>query len=360
MIYIGAESIISPLGDTVDANWSALVAGQTGISQYKQAGFGGKDLYLAKIVDTPLNGKFSGLILATLKDLQKKVDSSIFTSEKTLLIISSTKGAIDDDIHDQFSAIVQKSVTEFGLKNTPVVVSNACISGVSSLNMAGTYIRNGLYDHVVVVGCDIVSDFVVYGFQALYAISDTACRPFDAARTGISLGEGCAAVVISNSSDVFENEPLVLLDGTTSNDANHISGPSRTGEGLVRSVAKTLAKNKLSATDIDFICAHGTATIYNDEMESIAFGRLGMESIPINSLKGFYGHTLGAAGVIESVVSIQMLRNGMMLKSYGFEQTGTSVAINVLTENVSKPFHAILKTASGFGGGNASLILQKL
>ena len=360
MIYIGAESIISPLGETVDANWSALVAGQSGISEHKQAGFGDKDLYLAKIADTSLNGKFARLIFATLTDLQRKVDSSIFTSEKTLLIISSTKGAIHDDIHDQFSAVVQKTQKKFGLKNTPGVVSNACISGVSSINMAGAYIRNGVFDHVIVVGCDVVSDFVVYGFQSLYAISDTACRPFDSARTGISLGEGCAAVLISKSRDVFENEPLELLDGTTSNDANHISGPSRTGEGLVRSVERTLAKNNLSATDIGFICAHGTATIYNDEMESIAFGRLGMENIPVNSLKGFYGHTLGAAGVIESVVSMQMLRNGMMLKSYGFEQTGTSVAINVLTENLSKPFNTILKTASGFGGGNASLILQKL
>ena len=117
--------------------------------------------------------------------------------------------------------------------------------------------------------------------------------------------------------------------------------------------------NNLFPADIDFISAHGTGTIYNDEMESIAFDRSHLTHVPLNSLKGYFGHTLGAAGVIETVISMQMLRNQILIKSLGFEQTGTSKELNIIKENKPAELRMILKTASGFGGGNASLLIQK-
>lgn len=121
-----------------------------------------------------------------------------------------------------------------------------------------------------------------------------------------------------------------------------------------------MENNGILAGEIDFICAHGTATLYNDEMESVAFDRLNLTHIPLNSLKGYFGHTLGAAGVIETTVCMQMIRHGILLKSLGFHETGTSKELNIVTANRPAQINTILKTASGFGGGNAALIIRNI
>lgn len=356
-IYIGAETVMSPLGMGITDNFSAVCNNISGISLVQNAGFNNDSLYLSKI----LSGHFSftNLIEKGLQVALNEIDSNILTSDRLILILSSTKGALDQDISDQFGKPVEDLMLRFGLAHRPVVVSNACISGVLAINAAGNFIRAGIYDHAIVIGCDMISDFVVYGFQSLFAVSDKPCAPFDAARNGITMGEGCGVVVVSGSESVFRSKPMHLLTGTTANDANHISGPSRTGEGLYRSVKKTMEMNGLAASDLDFISAHGTATVFNDEMESIAFGRLGLEEVPVNSFKGYFGHTLGAAGVIETAISMQMMRENVLIKSLGFEKPGTSGRLNIIEENKTADLNTILKTASGFGGGNASLVIKK-
>lgn len=359
MTYIGAELIISPLGKTMEENWAAMTANRSGISLIHNAGFDHKSIYLSKISDLSDAGKFSGLIIQAIEKIRHEIDNSILSSARTLFIISSTKGD-PEQISDPFNASVSALQQKYNLANRPLVISNACISGITAMNTAHNLISAKLYEHAVVIGCDVLSDFIVYGFQSLFAIGDAPCKPFDAARNGISIGEGCGAVVISASEHVFKNVPLHLLSGTTANDANHISGPSRTGEGLYRSVKKTMEKNGIAAKELDFISAHGTATVFNDEMESIAFDRLGMNEIPLNSLKGYFGHTLGAAGIIETAASMQMMRSGIVLKSLGFQEQGTSKELNIVSRNtIAKP-GTVLKTASGFGGGNASLIIRSL
>lgn len=360
MIYIGAEEIISPLGETAEANFSALIENHSGISLVSNAGFNKGAVNLSKILNLTGEDQFEGLITSILTLLSYKIDEKVITSDRTVILISSTKGELKTNMADPFGPPVASLITRFNLANQPIVVSNACISGVLAVNAANNFIAAGLYDHAIVVGCDLISDFVVYGFQSLFAMSDKPCMPFDASRNGISLGEGCGAVVVSNTFDIFKNPPLNLMTGTSANDANHISGPSRTGEGLYRSVKKTMEINHISSDDIDFISAHGTGTIYNDDMESIAFDRLNLTHVPLNSLKGYFGHTLGAAGVIETAASMMMLREGLLIKSLGFEEAGTSKELNIIRENEKSPIHTILKTASGFGGGNASLIIQKL
>jgi len=356
-IYIGAETIISPLGEDVRKNFAAIRDNRSGITLISNAGFNDDAVYLAKFLTvTPT---FASLIAATLNLVSDQLDPTIVSSGKTILIVSSTKGALDQDISDQFGKSMTVITEQFGLKNQPIVISNACISGVLAINAARNFIDAGLYDHAVVVGCDLISDFVVYGFQSLFAISDKPCTPFDTLRNGITMGEGCGAVVVSNTASIFNNSPLGLLPGTTANDANHISGPSRTGEGLYRTVKKTMEINNLVADDFDFISAHGTATVFNDEMESIAFDRLGLNHVPLNSLKGYFGHTLGAAGVIETAASMQMMRENLLVKSLGFEEQGTTKELNIIKKNTTADLNTILKTASGFGGGNASLVIAK-
>ncbi len=358
--YIGAETIVSPLGLNIASTWQAIVENQCGIKLYGNAGFNSSDVHLAKI---ELDGKpkmFNELLIRCLTDLKDRVDEGILESDKTLLIISSTKGEINHAINNPFGDTFHVITNSFDLKNDPIIISNACISGVLAINTASGYLNIGKYDHVVVVGCDVISEFVLYGFQSLYAISEKPCLPFDEARNGITLGEGVAAVLISKNREVFKQLPQQLLAGACANDANHISGPSRTGEGLVRTISRTLTMHHIKAENIDYVNAHGTATRFNDEMESIAFQRVGLDAKPINSLKGYFGHTLGAAGVLETVLAMQMMRNSLLIKSLGYNSPGTTNPLNIITENKAMEINCFLKTASGFGGGNAALMVRKL
>lgn len=358
-IFIGAEVITSGLGLSVAQNFEALQNNVSGIRQFKSKGFKGEDVFLAAS-NTTEKDIFEFLWQTAFRILTtKQLTRNILQDDRTLVIISTTKGNMRYGYRDAMLQPAQLTKAEFKLKHLPMVISNACASGVIAINTAADLIAAGKFDHVIVLGIDVISDFVLYGFQSLFAISDEPCKPYDCNRKGITLGEGAAIVVLSNDKTVYTETPVKYMGGSSSNDANHISGPSRTGEGLYRSVKKTLQLSGVKETDIDFISAHGTATIFNDEMEAIAFNRLNMQHIPLNSFKGYYGHTLGAAGVIETALSIQCMRNNTLIKNLGFDEQGTTVPVNVITENIETKVNTILKTASGFGGCNASLILTK-
>ena len=241
--------------------------------------------------------------------------------------------------------------------NEPVVLSNACISGVLAINLAAGLIQQGVYDHIIVTGGDIVSRFVVSGFMSFMSLSPTACKPFDKNRDGLSLGEAASTIILSKNK-TGDND-IVFLGGASANDANHISGPSRTGEGSFIAIKKALKESGVAASKIDHISAHGTATPYNDEMESIAIDRHGMMQVPVNSFKGNIGHTLGAAGLAETAILLQEMRNNLMVKTTGFHELGVNRSIHVVDKTTEKELKTCLKMASGFGGSNAALIIQK-
>lgn len=360
VVYIGAESCVTPIGNTPDANFNALINGVSGIRLQPNAGFKEQTLPLSVFPKGTYKLPFEELVLKAVGDSLALVDARIAESDRTILLLSSTKGELAISIPHPFKSTVRHLTGKYLLKTEPIVISSACISGVSAINVASRYLKSGFYDHAIVVGCDVLSDFVVYGFQSLFAVSDEACRPFDKDRSGVSLGEGSAAVILSVDSTIYHEEPLELLAGAISNDANHISGPSRTGEGLYRCVRKTLDQHGVSVNDLGYISAHGTATLYNDEMESIAFSRLGLSAIPLNSYKAYIGHTLGAAGVIEIVYTMQSLRNQTLIQSLGFSVSGTSGELNVIRETTKTNFNMALKTASGFGGCNSCLLVRKI
>lgn len=357
-VYIGAEHIISPLGNSAEDNFDALLNNRTGVAMHKAIGPAGEDACLSLFNGLSAPGKFRELLHQSLKGIVQGSDKDLLTDPRTQVIVSTTKGDIDGNISKAIAEELAVLHSSFKLANKPYAISNACISGVLAINNGANMIRAGHYDHVIVIGVDVVSQFVLYGFSALHAVSDTFCAPYDKDRKGINLGEGAAGVLLSKDKSAFKVSPLKHLAGSSSNDANHISGPSRTGEGLYRSVEKSLQKAGINIDQIDHISAHGTATLFNDEMESIAFERSNASNIPVHSLKGYFGHTLGAAGTIETAICIQSLRKGAMIKSPGFKEQGTTRPLNVLTEHAKQPIRTILKTASGFGGCNASLIIQ--
>ncbi len=310
--------------------------------------------------------RFEQLVISSVKEATKNCDVDL-GSERTLFILSTTKGNVDllsanaagHFGHDRAYLWHTAQLLQhfFNLKHTPVVVSNACISGVLSIIAGARMIRSGRFDHVIVAGADIVTEFVLSGFGSFQSLCTGPCKPFDKDRQGLSLGEGAGTLVMTAEKEMAGgNFDIRVGTGFSSNDANHISGPSRTGEGLYIAIRRTL---KDFDHGIGFISAHGTATVYNDEMESIAISRAGLEQVPVNSFKGYWGHTLGAAGVIESVASIASLRGNVLFNTLGFSSLGVSRPVTVINKTINTPVQSCLKIASGFGGCNASVLFFK-
>ncbi len=373
--YVASDNVISSLGFSSTENFQNLIKGNTGIKvgHYPH-------LYPVEFPASLINAKvfeckadrlkithdyppFEQLLIISISEAVREVSIDI-KSPTTLIILSTTKGNIDllknnpkgfdaDRVHLWRSA--REIGKYFGTSNTPLVISNACISGVLALNTADRLIKNGKYENVIVAGCDVLSEFIVSGFQSFLSLSPEVCKPFDKDRAGLSLGEAAATVVLTSDKKLSKLPSIEIVTGSGSNDANHISGPSRTGEGLFIAIKDVIKGNE----DIDFISAHGTATSYNDDMESIALKRNNLNTTPVNSFKGYVGHTLGAAGIIESIFCFESMRNNLLVQSLGFKNHGTVKKINIITETKAARINRVLKTASGFGGSNAAILFMK-
>jgi len=239
-------------------------------------------------------------------------------------------------------------------------VSAACISGLLALQQGAAMIRRRLADVVLVAGVDLISRFVLTGFNTLKSLAPDGCRPFDQARAGLSLGEGAGAIVLARA-ELAAPPRIRLVSTGTSNDANHLTGPSRDGSGLALAIRRALAAAGLTPEQIDFLNAHGTGTPYNDNMEALAFRAVfGGRVPPFNASKGIFGHTLGVAGILETILCVWALQN-RMLPGTPRLQTRDPVAPDSL---VAQPRPAarldrVLKVNCGFGGTNAALILER-
>lgn len=375
-VFLIADNILSPIGQTSTENFRQLVAGMSGI-QIHQKSFAGDPFYASLfrddaafstvVRDAARFTRFEQLLIASVTDALSAAPINP-ADGRTALIVSTTKGniaLIEQGIPDQ--AVKQQATLYHSAKQVagyfrftsqPVVVSHACISGLVALITGMRLINSGRFDHAVVAGADLITQFVLSGFQSFHAVSDAPCRPFDADRNGITLGEAAATIILSATKPDAAN-PVQISGAAVSNDANHISGPSRTGQELHQAIELAIAEAAAEKRSIDFISAHGTATRYNDEMEAKAFTLSGLQQVPVNSLKGFYGHTLGAAGLVETVASVHSLHSNTILPTPGYATPGTSVPVNINNVVQTGSYHCCLKTASGFGGCNAAVVLQK-
>ncbi|WP_165836258.1 beta-ketoacyl-[acyl-carrier-protein] synthase family protein [Taibaiella soli] len=368
-VYAIATHAVSALGINTESHWHAVTGNRTGIRQHHDqsladAPFWGAvidpqpwQLVHAQTTSWPLTAFEKMAVYSALHALEQL--EQIIDLNETVFILSTTKGNIEllGEVPDEKIGLMHSAEAvskALAIPAKPVVISHACVSGVVALQYAQALLQSGKYKNAIVTGCDRFSKFVLSGFQSFHAVADGPCKPFDVARSGINLGEAAATIVLSTE---LHNEPLAqLLSGATSNDANHISGPSRTGEELGLAISKALSLAGLQSSDIDMISAHGTATLYNDEMESKAFDMLGMNNVPLHSLKGFVGHTLGAAGVLESVMIIESLRHQQLIPSAGFENLGVPKSLNITRSATNAKINYALKTASGFGGCNATAV----
>jgi len=355
-IIIKKSAVITPFGDTADT---------------------AKDLYDKKSAVTAQNVFGLSASLAYIKENYTRVpketvksyapDCAEFDSSRTLFIFAVAKGdinAIVDKDYCGYSPVLSRQAVEvaqdLGLSKCKIMVlSNACAAGATALDTARLFLCAGDFERVIIFGFELVSEFVVKGFNALSALSPTAARPFDKNRNGMSLGEGSGICVLERGEEKAGD--ICVLGSGTSNDANHRTGPSRTGDGLALAIERALKSAGLCTKDIGAIKCHGTATPYNDAMEAKALNLVfGKNVPPMVSLKGAIGHLSGAGSLIEAIISAEFLKNGKIPPTLNFEEFEGEEKITIKNECQDIKGNSILCLSAGFGGLNAAVILGRL
>jgi 3-oxoacyl-[acyl-carrier-protein] synthase I len=240
-----------------------------------------------------------------------------------------------------------------------IAISNACASGAIAVETAKELLETGAFTHAVVFGFDAISRFVTTGFASLNALSPTGARPFDATRDGLTLGEGACVAVLTKRTPYAGD---VCVEGAGgSNDANHRTGPSRTGEGLLRAARAALADARVAPAEIGAVKCHGTATAYNDAMEAKALDALFDKNIPACcSVKGAIGHTSGAGSLLEIILAAEFLKRHALPPTAGFSTLWVEEAVPVSSEPQVFDGSTLLCLSAGFGGVNAAVVLREV
>ena len=362
MISVLSTNITSPLGFTTEQNYQTVLSGVSALKSYKGL-WGLPEPFAASLFSEEqkdvlaLEGYtfFEALAIRSVREALSHAHLDV-ASERVVLILSTTKGNIESLGEERYfpSESASNIAKSIGLTTKPIVVCNACVSGLSAQLLANHLLSANLYDYAIVVGAEVQSKFIVSGFQALKAVSEEPCRPFDIERNGLNPGEGAATIVFARTTS---EESWCLLDGAICNDAFHNVSPSLQSEGLtaaIEAVMKGRDKSKLAT-----VCVHGTATLYNDQMESKAIEKANLSDIPLSALKGYYGHTMGAAGVLETILTMRATDDGLVLPSKGFTELGISGKVSISGKPQSTNKTAFLKIMSGFGGCNVAAMYEK-
>lgn len=371
MISVLSYSILSPLGNTAEENFKAVLQGKSSIRRW-HGRWGIPTDFMASLfsdeqtVSVRQDGfsRVEAFAWASIKDAVAKGKITL-SPKRTVLILSTTKGNIEllgtEYSRNRCLPISSaKLISEkLWLETEPIVVDNACISGLSALILAQRLIESNFYDQAIVCGVECQSKFIISGFQSLKAMSPEPCRPFDIERNGLNLGEAAATMILGKEGGCGWK----LTRGAVRNDAFHLSAPAKDGIGAAMALKKVT--KDIPIEDIAFINAHGTATLFNDQMESVAIERTGLSSVPVNGYKGCYGHTMGASGILETIVSMEALDHDVILPTKGFAELGVSGQVKVVGDKVldvndmSSDTKSFVKMLSGFGGCNAAIMMTK-
>ncbi len=370
-IAITRAVAVSSLGGSLEMLWSALLAGKSGIGDVYRfdcgnyiSTLGGQIADLSAVPGTSLLDDLCHRVLRQLGPI----------APDCRLLVASTKGEIDlfhQSVAAQhelprsvfFEPLLAKIATELGLDNAGQNINAACASSTVALARAAAMLEHGVASEVLVFAADLLSEFVFSGFSALQALSPQPCRPFDAQRSGLNLGEAGVALLLCREECLAQNgeTPLAWLRGWGSaNDANHVTAPARDGCGLILACRQALDKAGLAAEQITAVNAHGTATVYNDAMELTAFSKIFSGSLPpLHGIKGSVGHCLGAAGALEAAVACLALKEQRIPGTVGclLPEDRCREAISSEPRAIHGDF--LLSTNSGFGGVNAALILER-
>jgi 3-oxoacyl-[acyl-carrier-protein] synthase-1 len=289
--------------------------------------------------------------------------SGILESELAYRRRDPATGALPADFHysttqNTFS-VADFTRHYFDLRGPAVAISSACSSSAKVFGSARRMIEAGLIDGAVVGGVDSLCLTTLYGFNSLQLLSTQACRPFDAARDGISIGEAAAFALLERAPHNPAPDALLLLGIGESSDAYHMSSPHPEGLGARTAMEQALKAAGLAPDAIDYINLHGTATPSNDAAEGKAVRAVFGNATPCSSTKGATGHTLGAAGGVEAVISLLALRHGLMPGGLNTTQLDPEAGLNYLLENREQPVARAISNSFGFGGTNCSLIFGR-
>ena len=378
---ITGYGVVSPLGVGVGAFWAGLVAGQSAIGPI--TGFPADDLTprsAAEVQDLALADPDRGGAFALRAAREAVADSGVTGVEPTRLgvVLGTTLGGMrifeawDPDGEAPpaglervpYYAPAVRLARALGARGPVATTQLACASGTHAVALAAEWVRSGRADAVLAGGTDLLCRFVVSGFNALRATAEIA-RPFDRRRRGLVLGEGAAVVVVEDGERAARRGARVrarILGTGAAADAVHMTAPDREGGGAARAIAAALADADLVPGAVGFVSAHGTGTPYNDAMEAAALARVfGARAVPVNSIKGAIGHTLGAAGAFEVVVCAEALATGVVPPTAGLEALDPACAALDVVQGEARraAVQVAVSTSSGFAGANAALVLGR-
>ncbi len=357
-IVVSAMGAVTALGD-LDDTWDGLLAGKTGLAPLGE--FESLENFpVGRVAD--LHGALGSK--DRLDNLLELVSRNVpQLSPKTALIVSTTKGAVDELMNNTVGPwpgqpwdLADDLANRLGIHGEKTTVSAACASGTLAIINAAQRLVAKECDAVLVVGIDLLSRFVLAGFAKLQALSREPCRPFDRERQGLSLGEAAGYVLLTRQDVNQEKDwPVEATLGGwgTACDAKHITAPCRHATGLIAAINQATDNGKMAIGGIN---AHGTGTMFNDAMEMHGFQTLWPErQPPFHSIKGAVGHTLGAAGVIEAAIAVKSLQAGIIPPTVGLNESDSPAAVHPEPANLTHP--TILSCNSGFGGINACVVL---
>lgn len=396
-IVITATGIISALGLGIDAHKNALLHKKAGLNHpvhlsTKHA----QDFLVGEVhlsndtlaeslgLQTGDNGytRTTLLALAAMQDLIAQIDSDLLTDNNFALINANTVGGMCS-VEDMYLDFISDKTTgnfikyidtldcaestlniakHFKLKPYTATISTACSSSANAIILGARMIQHGIVNKAICGGCDALSRFTLNGFNSLKNVDSSSCRPFDQTRLGLNLGEGAGYLLLEREEDALARGAniIAILSGySNTNDAYHPTAPSPDGQGAQTTMQLALDKAGLKPNDINYINAHGTATINNDAAEGLAIQNLFGNNAIFSSTKPFTGHTLAAAGSIEAIFSILAISNQTAWASLNHSTKMEELAITPIKDNTEIPIKHTLSNSFGFGGNNVSLIFSR-
>lgn len=370
-IVIAAGDMVTPYGWGLEACWEGILSKRCAIQPVRHFDTSSFHAYEAGLVEG-LAGSETSRVMAMLRPLFERAGGVI--PKDSLCLLATTIGEIEflekSVLEEKNSAgescpsrLLSKIEKMAGLPKPGMVISAACSSSIVAIAEGAAMIADGEQESVLIVACDSVSEFLYSGFLSLLALDPGKARPFDQNREGLSLGEAAGYLLLMSEERALLERRTILGEvvGTgLSNDANHMTGPSRDGSGLAIAITQCLEQACVEKKDVANISAHGTGTLYNDSMEMKAFKTVfGDCPVPAYSIKGGIGHTMAAAGLIEALIALKSLEEQRIPSTIGMSQVDDEALGWISGEVQAVPGDYALSTNSGFGGINAALLLKR-
>ena len=365
-----ACDMVTAFGAGADACWNGIRRGETAITELSRFN---TQAFQSRNAATVAGLKYlqrDSLVMQMFRLMFKNNPHSIPKDAK--LILATTKGEIDllekkfltgkgNASNSRLSCLLKKVSALTGIQDSGIIISAACSSSSAALARGASMIRNGYSDCLLITACDSVTEFVFSGFSSLMALDKIAARPFDKDRKGLSLGEAASyALLMSEARAKKEKRDIMgeIKGWGLSDDANHMTGPSRTSDGLMMAINKALKSAAVSESDICFISAHGTGTLFNDEMEMRAFHSVFKKRTPVYSVKGAIGHTMGSAGLVETIIALRALKEKTVPPTVNLKTADDDAQGWVSDKHRTLPHNkTALITNAGFSGINTALVV---